>query len=102
VLAREILVAGTTVTLTALGAEPVRVTWFGKAGTCFLMFAFPLFLAGSSDVGLAPLFTVAAWATAVPGVVLSYYAAAGYIPAWRANLRAARARRHGREEPAAA
>jgi cardiolipin synthase len=102
VLAREIVVAATTVTLTALGAEPVRVTWFGKAGTCFLMFAFPLFLAGSSDVFLAPLFTFAAWATALPGVALSYYAAAAYIPTWRANLRAARARRQAREEPAAA
>ena len=42
------LVAGATLVLAALGARRIDVTWFGKAGTFGLMFAFPLFLAGST------------------------------------------------------
>lgn len=93
VLVREVVVAGITVVITALGAKPVDVTWFGKAGTFSLMFAFPLFLAGSSDLAIAPIFTAAAWIAAVPGLVFSYYAAFRYIPLWRVNLREGRARR---------
>ncbi len=94
VLAREIVVGGTTVIITALGAKPVDVTWFGKAGTFCLMFAFPLFLAGSSDVAVAPALTALGAIMAVPGVVFSYYAAFRYVPKWRENLRAARQARH--------
>jgi len=93
VLVREVTVAAITVVITALGAKPVSVTWFGKAGTFGLMFAFPLFLAGSSDAGLAPIFTAAAYVAAVPGLVCSYYAAFLYVPEWRVNLREGRARR---------
>ena len=45
VLVREALVGGATLILAALGARRIDVTWFGKAGTFFLMMAFPLFLA---------------------------------------------------------
>lgn len=93
VLIREVTVAAITVVITAMGAKPVDVTWFGKAGTFSLMFAFPLFLAGSSTLDIAPVFTVCAWGFAIPGVVLSYYAAFRYIPLWRANLREGRARK---------
>jgi cardiolipin synthase (CMP-forming) len=93
VLVREVVVASITVTITALGAKPVDVTWFGKAGTFGLMFAFPLFLAGSSDLAIAPAFTAAAWIAGIPGLVLSYYAAFRYVPLWRVNLREGRARR---------
>src|SRR4051794_27310564 len=48
VLAREAAVGVATVVLAALGARRIDVTWFGKAGTFGLMFAFPLFLAGAS------------------------------------------------------
>jgi cardiolipin synthase len=92
VLVREVSVALVTVALTALGVEPVRVTWFGKAGTALLMFAFPWFLAGHSTLSTAPIFEVMAWIVGIPGVALSYVAAARYVPSWRANLRAARAR----------
>lgn len=95
VLVREVVVASITVVITALGAKPVDVTWFGKAGTFGLMFAFPLFLAGSSDASFAPVLTAAAWIAAIPGVVLSYYAAFRYVPLWRDNLREGRARRAG-------
>jgi cardiolipin synthase len=93
VLVREVTVSIVSVTLAALGAEPVRVTWFGKAGTFLLMFAFPWFLAASSDLRTAPVFAALAWLVGVPGLVLSYYAAFRYVPEWRANLAVARARR---------
>lgn len=91
VLLREITVAAITVTITALGAKPVDVTWFGKAGTFGLMFAFPLFLGGSSTAAIAPICQALAWVAAVPGLVLSYYAAFRYVPLWRVNLAEARA-----------
>lgn len=93
VVLREVIVSGITVVITALGAAPVSVTWFGKAGTFSLMFAFPLFLGGASTLAAAPQCLVAAWVFAIPGVVLSYYAAFRYVPAWRINLREGRARR---------
>lgn len=93
VLVREVVVATITVTLTALGAEPVNVTWFGKAGTFALMFAFPCFLAGSSDTAVAPVFQVLGWVWGLPGLALSFYAAYRYIPMWSRALREGRARR---------
>lgn len=93
VLVREVVVAAVTVTLTALGAEPVNVTWFGKAGTFALMFAFPCFLAGSSDTAVAPVFQVLGWVWGLPGFALSLYAAYRYIPMWSQALREGRARR---------
>jgi cardiolipin synthase len=100
VLVREATVALITVVLTALGAEPVRVTWFGKAGTFLLMFAFPWFLASHSTLTTAPVFGVLAWMVGIPGLVLSYYAAFAYVPLWRANLAAARSRRAATVNPA--
>lgn len=91
VLVREVTVAAITVTITAMGARPVDVTWFGKAGTFGLMFAFPLFLGGSSDAAIAPICTALAWVAGIPGIVLSYYAAFRYVPLWRVNLAEARA-----------
>lgn len=93
VLGREVVVAAITVVITVLGAKPVDVTWFGKAGTFGLMFAFPLLLAGASDLSVAPVFTALGWLAGIPGLVLSYYAAVLYVPLWRENLRAARASR---------
>lgn len=91
VLVREIVVAGITVVITALGAKPVSVTWFGKAGAFCLMFAFPLFLGGSSSNSAHDIFQALAWMFSAPGIVLSYYAALRYVPEWRANLAEARA-----------
>jgi len=93
VLVREVVVAAITVTITAMGAKPVDVTWFGKAGTFLLMFAFPLLLAGSADLAIAPLLLAAGWGCGLPGIALSYYAAFRYVPLWRVNLREGRAAR---------
>jgi cardiolipin synthase len=59
------------------------VTWFGKAGTLALMVAFPLFLAHESALEW-PI--VLAWLAGIPGLVLSYYAAALYVPLARSAL----------------
>ena len=53
VLVREVLVAVATLVLAAMGARRIDVTWFGKAGTFGLMFAFPLFLGSHSTVSYA-------------------------------------------------
>jgi cardiolipin synthase len=91
VLVRELLVGATTLVLAALGARRIEVTWWGKAGTFWLMFAFPLFLMSHSDAPWADLAGVLAWLTGIPGLVLSLYAAARYVPLARAALAEGRA-----------
>lgn len=86
VLARETVVAGTTLVLAAMGAPRIDVTWWGKAGTFALMFAFPWFLAGSSDIASAPFWETLAWLAGIPGLVLSYLAAVLYLPLVKAAL----------------
>jgi cardiolipin synthase len=95
VIAREVFVSVAVVGLALLGASRIDVTWYGKAGTFCLMFAFPFFLAGSSSWGIAPLFHAAAWLIGIPGLVLSYWAAVLYVPI---GLRALREGRAGRFE----
>ncbi len=80
ILVREAVVGGTTVILAAMGARRVAVTWWGKAGTFFNMWAFPMFLASESTIGWADTARVIAWGTAVPGLILSYVAWALYLP----------------------
>ena len=81
--------------LAALGARRIDVTWFGKAGTFGLMFAFPLFLARTAtSAGPTPA-EVLAWVAGIPGLVLSYYAAVLYVPLGRRGA----ARRVGPTEP---
>lgn len=86
---RESVVGLSVLGLAAMGARDiVEVKLAGKAGTLLLMVAFPLFLA-SNPHGGAPWHEVArplAWLTAVPGLVLSYYAATLYVPAAKAAL----------------
>ncbi|HEX6235683.1 MAG TPA: CDP-alcohol phosphatidyltransferase family protein [Acidimicrobiales bacterium] len=93
VLAREVLVGGATLLLAALGARRIDVTWFGKAGTFLLMVAFPLFLAGNSDLSWADTGGVLAWVAGIPGLVLSFYAALLYVPRARQALVEGRAAR---------
>ncbi len=90
VLGRELVVSLAVLALAATGAARIDVTWWGKAGTFANMVAFPLFLAGESTVGWHPLAHGLAWAAAVPGLVLSYYAAALYVPLARRALREGR------------
>lgn len=89
-LVREGLVALVAVVLAVLGAHRIEVTWWGKTGTFAMMFAFPFFLAGGSDIGLAEAFNVGGWICALVGLPIHYYSALGYVPAARAALRAGR------------
>ena len=91
VLVRETLVGGATIALAALGARRIDVTWFGKAGTFGLMIAFPLFLASNSDLSWADAAGVLAWMAGIPGLALSLYAAALYVPMARRALSEGRA-----------
>lgn len=88
VLAREAVVGGATLVLAALGARRIDVTWYGKAGTFFLLIAFPLFLAHESALGWWQGF---AWLAGIPGLALSLYAAVLYVPIARQALAEGRA-----------
>jgi cardiolipin synthase len=91
---RESLVAVATVTLAAMGARRIDVTWFGKAGTLFVMFAFPLFLLGHADAGFWSDFGMFfGWACAIPGLIFGYIALYQYVPLGLEALRAGRADR---------
>ena len=91
VLVREAIVSAITVTLVGLGYPPVDVTWWGKAGTFLLMFAFPLFLAGSDPAfEAADVVYALGWVAAVPGMCLSLFAAVRYVPLWRESVREGR------------
>ena len=97
VLVREVVVGGTTVVIAALGAKRVDVTWVGKAGTFWLMFSFPFFLASHSTLGWHETAELLAWLTGIPGLVLSYIAWAMYAPIAVKALREGRAARAGSE-----
>ena len=90
VVIREVLLSAFVVTIMALGAERMDVTWFGKAGTFGMMVAFPAFLA-SNDTGLSDtwvtIFEVIAWGAAIPGLVFSFIAFFGYFPEGMRALR---------------
>jgi cardiolipin synthase len=92
VLAREVLVSAAVLALAAAGARRIDVQWAGKAGTLALMVSFPLFMMGTPGPWGAPALAIA-WAFAVAGLVLSWYAAATYVPLARRALAEGRAAR---------
>ncbi|MDQ3897412.1 MAG: CDP-alcohol phosphatidyltransferase family protein [Actinomycetota bacterium] len=89
---REVLVAGLTLLLGALGARRIDVSFAGKAGTFLMMVAFPLFLWGHGH-GAA---TAVAWPVAIAGLVMAWYAAATYLAPARKALEEGRADRASR------
>ena len=90
-LVREVLISAAVVVLAALGARRIDVTWAGKAGTFWLMFAFPLFLGSHADnLGWQDLAGFLAWVCVIPGLILSWYAAIMYLPLSRVALREGR------------
>lgn len=94
VLVREgvfgIVVAGLTL---AFGMERFDVSYLGKWATFILMFVFPGFVMGQSEVPGDWFFTAFAWTAGPIGVVLSYYTAFTYIPEIRRSLAAGRSKR---------
>ncbi len=96
VVAREIILSAWVVSIMALGAKRMDVTWWGKAGTFGIMIAFPAFLAASDEgisEGLQRFFEVVAWCAAIPGLVCAMIAFVGYFPAGVVALREGRAAR---------
>jgi cardiolipin synthase len=95
VLFREAALSVVTLVLAAAGARRIDVQWVGKAGTLALMFAFPLFvLVAELDPSAGrDVIEVVTWLFTIGGLVLSYYAAALYIPMARDALREGRAAR---------
>ncbi|MEM7140480.1 MAG: CDP-alcohol phosphatidyltransferase family protein [Actinomycetota bacterium] len=93
---REAIVSIAVVAITAMGARRMDVTWWGKCATFGLYFAFPLLLAGASDVAGADWYRWAGWACAIPSLVYSYLSAAQYVPMGITALR------EGRQDRAAA
>lgn len=96
IVAREALLGGALVLLTAFGMQRFDVTWWGKLATFALMFTFPLFLVHEAHVGFWSGFShAAAWIIGIPGLVVSIATAIYYVPTMREALRAGRAERRG-------
>jgi len=91
VLAREVLVGG-TIAIATIFFHMARfdVNWWGKTATFLLMIAIPAFVLGSSDFPAHGFFTFVGWAVGIPGLVLSYWTAVGYIPEIRRGIAAGR------------
>lgn len=77
-LLREGLVSIAALALGALGVRSFEVTWWGKTGTFFLMFGFPLLLAGASAISGAEIYRALGWICGISGLVISWYSAADY------------------------
>jgi cardiolipin synthase (CMP-forming) len=93
VVAREVVVGGTVAVATlAFKMQRFDVSWLGKAATFLLMFAIPGFMLGSTDFPGHNGFQIASWILGIPGLVLSYWTAIGYIPTIRSSIAAGRAR----------
>jgi len=95
VLVREPLMFVAVPLLAVLGAKRIDVTWWGKAGTFILMCVFPGLLYGASDAPGADAVHALAQIAAVPGILLSWYAAVLYLPLAREALREGRAEAAG-------
>lgn len=93
VLAREVAITVATLALAAAGAARIDVTWVGKCATFLLMGAFPSFLAAEASTRFDGAYTALAWGVTIPGLVLSYYALAAYVPSGRRALAEGRAAR---------
>jgi cardiolipin synthase len=98
VLGRELVVSLAVLALAAMGARRIDVLWVGKAGTFGLLCCFPLFLLGDQRATWARVLTDVTWVAVVPALILSFVAAAAYVPLAR---RALEERRPGpaRHEP---
>jgi cardiolipin synthase len=98
-LAREGLVAVAAIGLTLAGARRIDVQLVGKAAAFGLMCAFPLFLAGHSDVGWHHGALVLGWVAAVIGLTLGWISVIVYIPLARAAVVEGRAATSGSGGP---
>tara|TARA_B100001758_G_scaffold247938_1_gene268753 strand:+ start:3251 stop:3709 length:459 start_codon:yes stop_codon:yes gene_type:complete len=77
---REALVGVAALLLASLGARRIDVTWWGKTSTFAMMWAFPCFLLGESGVYGNEFFTLFAWISGLPGLIIAWFSAAQYVP----------------------
>lgn len=89
-LLREGLVSLAALGLGALGVTRFDVTWWGKTGTFFLMFAYPFLLGGASTIEGHEILRILGWLCGVPGLAIAWFAAWGYVPIARRALADAR------------
>jgi cardiolipin synthase len=100
VLGRELVVSVAVLVLAALKVRRIDVLWVGKAGTFGLMCCFPLFLLGDEHATWSRVLTDLTWVALVPALILSFVAAASYVPHARRAL-AERRVAAARHEPVA-
>jgi cardiolipin synthase len=86
VLGRELIVSVAVLLLAAMKARRIDVLWVGKAGTFGLLCCFPLFLLGDGGGTWAHVLTVVTWVLVVPALILTFAAAAAYVPLARRAL----------------
>ena len=80
VLGHELIVSVAVVVLAALGARRIDVIWVGEGGHFGLLCCFPLFLLGDQRATWAHVLTDTTWVAVVPALILSFVAAATYLP----------------------
>ncbi len=81
VVTREVLVGAMMVIATLVFQMPrIDVTYWGKLATFLLMFAVPGFMIGASDFAGHSGFQAVSWLLGIPGLVLSWVTAVGYVP----------------------
>ena len=98
VLGRELVVSVAVLVLAALKARRIDVLWVGKAGTFGMLCCFPLFLLGDGHATWSRYVTDITWVAVVPALILSFLAAAAYVPLARRALDE-RGSGHTRHEP---
>jgi cardiolipin synthase len=81
------------VTGAVFGMERFAVSINGKRYTFLLMTAVPLLLLAGSNHATADGARVVGWMLAIPGLILSYTTAFGYLPLVRDGLQKGRAAR---------
>jgi len=86
ILLRDVAIAAGGGVLKSRGGAIPAVNVVGKAGTCALMYALPLFLLGRTEVEAAHLARVLGWVFFVPGIALYYFAGALYALDMRRQL----------------
>jgi hypothetical protein len=86
--------------LAALKVRRIDVLWVGKAGTFGLLCCFPLFLLTDERATWARVLRDVTWVALVPALILSFVAAAAYVPLARRALEERR-RERAQHEPVA-
>lgn len=100
-LVREVVVGATMVIATlAFKMQRFDVTYRGKLATFLLMGAVPALIVGSDQSFPTHEFWRAlGWAVGIPGLILSYFTAAAYVPLVREGIRSGRAAHSSDQQP---